>query len=104
MSYLFWIFASAIAFACGEFLSKSHALDPRPVKLFAIFVAYNMGVFFWLPAIMQKKELAIVGTIWSVLSLMSTVLIGMILFNEKLNLHQGIGVILATASIIFLSR
>jgi multidrug transporter EmrE-like cation transporter len=60
-------------------------------------------VLAWLPAILQKNSLSIVGTIWSVLSLCITILMGILIFGEKISAIGIIGIIAAVIAIILLS-
>lgn len=103
INYLFWLVLSAVFFACGEFLSKKFALGPKPTLVMLILLAYILGTFAWLPAILQKNSLSIVGTIWSVMSLFATVLIGVIIFKEHLSVIGIMGMVLAVVSIVLLS-
>lgn len=98
-----WLIISALFFAYGEFLSKKFAISPSIYYVFVILIIYSFGVLAWLPAILQKNQLSIVGAIWSVLSLLTTVLIGILIFNEHLNLMGIIGIIFAIISIALLS-
>lgn len=104
MTYLLWIIASATAFAFGEYFSKYYGMWQSWQDLVAVFFCYNLGVLLWLPAIVQKKDLAIVGAIWSVLSLVATVGIGVGFFQEKLDPVHWIGFALAVVSVALLSR
>jgi len=74
-------------------------------KLFNLagFVTILLGVLAWLPAIMQKNQLSIVGAIWSVMSLLATVLIGLLIFGEKLNVIGIIGVVAVMVAVALLS-
>jgi multidrug transporter EmrE-like cation transporter len=103
VNYLFWLILSALFFAAGEFFSKKFALNPKLNFVALILAAYILGTLAWLPAILQKNQLSIVGTIWSVLSLLATLGIGIIIFNEKLSWIGIIGIITAFISIILLS-
>jgi len=103
INYIFWLVLSALFFAVGEFLSKKFALSPKVLYVVLILGAYTLGTLAWLPAILQKNSLSIAGTIWSVLSLFATVLIGVLIFGEKLSATGIIGMILAVMSIILLS-
>jgi multidrug transporter EmrE-like cation transporter len=103
VNYIFWLVASAIFFAVGEFFSKKFALNPSIYYVVFILLAYCVGTMFWLPAILQKNQLSIVGTIWSVMSLLATVAIGVLIFNEKLGLTGILGIIFAFISIILLA-
>ena len=95
INYIIWLVASAIFFAVGEFLSKKFALNPKFLYIIVILVVYSFGVLAWLPAILQKNSLSIVGTMWSVLSLLTTILIGILIFKEKLSMVGIAGMIVA---------
>lgn len=103
INYIFWLILSAIFFAVGEFFSKKFALTPKASLVAWILAAYILGTLAWLPAILQKKQLSITGAIWSVMSLLATVLIGILLFNEKLSGAGIVGIITAFIAIILLS-
>jgi multidrug transporter EmrE-like cation transporter len=101
--YIVWLIISALFFACGEFLSKKFALNPSTQYVLFIIVMYTLGTLAWLPAILQKNQLSIVGAIWSVMSLLATVLIGIIIFHEHLNTIGILGIIFAAIAISLLS-
>ena len=103
INYIFWLIGSIIFFGMGEFLSKKFALNPKWIFVIGIIITYSIGVLFWLPAILQKNQLSIIGTMWSILSLLITVLIGLLIFGEKLNTLGIIGIILAFVTTIILS-
>ncbi len=103
INYIIWLIVSALFFAVGEFLSKKFALNPKLIYVILILTTYSIGTLAWLPAILQKNSLSIAGTIWSVLSLFATVLIGVLIFGEKLSVLGIIGVIMAVIAIILLS-
>ena len=69
INYFIWLLISAVFFAVGEFLSKKFSLDPKINYVVLVLIAYSFGVLAWLPAILQKNQLSIVGTLWSVFSL-----------------------------------
>ena len=109
MNFLFffppivWLITSGIFFAFGEFFSKKFALHPRFSLLFYLLLVDVISLIAWLPAIMEKHQLSIIGTMWSVISLLLTVLIGVIVFGEKLNTLSILGIILALISVVLLS-
>mgnify|MGYP001613029735 CR=1 FL=1 len=103
INYLIWLLLSAILFAVGEYLSKKFALNPSIIYVILLLTAYCLGVLAWLPAILQKNQLSIVGTMWSVLSLLTTVLIGVFIFSEKLSIIGILGIITAIVSVVLLS-
>jgi len=103
INYIVWLIISALFFAVGEFLSKKFALEPKYAYVILILIAYSLGVLAWLPAILQRNSLSIVGTIWSVLSLCLTILIGTLIFREKVSAVGIAGMIAAVIAIILLS-
>lgn len=103
VNYILWLILSALIFAAGEFLSKKFALSPKFSLAVLIVLIYALGTLAWLPAILQKNSLSIAGTLWSVMSLLATVLIGVLIFGEKLSTLGLIGVIMAISSIVLLS-
>ena len=103
INYIVWLVVSAIFFAVGEFLSKEFALSPKIFYVVLILVIYSLGVLEWLPAILERNSLSIVGTLWSVLSLLATILIGVLIFKEKLSIAGIIGIIFAVIAIVLLS-
>lgn len=100
---ILWLVLSAICFAGGEYLSKSYVLYPRAISLIALGTMYLAGVLFWLPALRQKPDLAVTGTLWSVITLLMTVAIGVLVFGESLSGYQILGITLAVGAVIFLS-
>jgi multidrug transporter EmrE-like cation transporter len=98
-----WLVFSAVCFAGGEYLSKSYVIYPRAITLVGLVALYLTGVLFWLPALKQKPDLAVTGTMWSVITLLVTVAIGTLVFGEVLSGYQVVGIILAVGSVIFLS-
>lgn len=103
MNYLAWLVVSAISFAVGEYASKRYVTSAAPGWMVATYVAYNVGVAAWFPALQQRSHLAIVGTLWSLLSLVATVAIGVGLFQERLDVWQWSGVVLALLAVAILS-
>lgn len=101
--YYVWIIVSALLTATGELLSKEFGNTHRAAFLIAAFVVYSLGTLAWFPSIYEKNQLSIVGVMWSVLSLTTTVIIGVLIFGEKLNLMSTIGILFAFVAIAFLS-
>ena len=99
----FWLFLSVAFFGVGEYLSKKFALQPSFLLVCCILPMYSLGSLAWLPAIYRGQTLATVGTIWNLLSLLATLVVGLLIFHETLTTTQMVGVFLAFVSIILLS-
>ena len=88
-----------VVYAVGDVFSKKFATDPTlALGCFAV-LAYSGASALWLSALLEKNQLAIVGPIWSVSSMIVTVLIGVLLFGENLSLVTIAGIILGAISI-----
>lgn len=98
-----WLIISALFFAYGEYLSKSWALQPRFSLVIAAMLTSALSMLTWLPAIFQRKELAIMGTMWILLATIATVFIGILVFAEKLTLLKWLGVGLALIAMALLA-
>jgi len=68
-----------------------------------LLAMYLAGACFWIPALKQKPDLAVTGTLWSVMTLLMTVAIGVIIFAETLAPHQIIGIVFAVVAVALLS-
>jgi multidrug transporter EmrE-like cation transporter len=98
-----WLVLSGLFFAAGEYLSKSYVLTPRPLVLVWLITLYMVGALLWLPALKQKPDLAVTGTLWSVITLLMTVAIGVLAFGEVLSMSKILGILLAVGAVILLS-
>jgi len=100
---LAWLVLSGLFFAAGEFFSKRFALVPG-VGLFLLIILVDvLSVTAWLPAIFERSQLSVTGVIWSVISLMLTVVIGVLFFQERLTLLQSLGLLAGFVSVVLLS-
>ena len=102
MHYMMWLLLSCLMFAVGEYLSQCFANEPKISTVIYLVIIDIFAIVTWLPAIMQKNHLVVVGTIWSILSLVCTVLIGTLIFNEQLNTRIVVGLIFSFVAIILL--
>lgn len=98
-----WLLLSALFFACGEYLSKRFALSPSLLLVAATVSVYALGTLAWLPAIFQKNQLAVTGTLWNLLAFATTVGIGLSIFGEHLAWYQWLGLVCAACAIALLS-
>jgi multidrug transporter EmrE-like cation transporter len=101
--YIIWLLFSVIFFGWGEYLSKKFTLTPTWNYVLGVEIVYAIGVLFWLPALLQKNQLSVLGTMWSLLSLITTVVIGLVIFGERLNMFGIVGIVMAFIFIIILS-
>jgi len=98
-----WLLVSALFFAGGEFLSKKWGQNPGWMLTGAVVATYALGSLMWLPALLHKNELARMGMLWCLLTTPLTVIMGTIVFHEKLSNGQWVGIALAMVALLLLS-
>jgi multidrug transporter EmrE-like cation transporter len=101
--YMMRLLVSMIFYGYGEYLSKKFALKPDPGIVTMLLISYSLGILAWLCALIQKNQLAIVGTLWATLSILTTICIGLFIFNEKINTIGVAGIVTGGVAIVLLS-
>lgn len=98
-----WLGLSALLFGGGEAFSKSWASEPASWKLLVVLTLYCAGALAWLPALRLRNHLASVGTLWAVLALAATVLIGVVGFGEPFERRHLAGFLMAAIAALYLA-
>ncbi len=98
-----WLLLSVMFFGMGEYLSKKFALEPSIWLAMTIVPMYALGSLAWLPAIYKGQNLSTVGTIWNLLSLIITLIVGMVIFKEAITPMQYVGIGFAMVAIVLMS-
>ncbi len=98
-----WLILSALFYAQGEYLSKLWAINPSIRISLLVILSYSMAALTWLPALLHKNQITIMGAAWLLLATAATVVIGCFIFNEDLTSLQLVGLGLACTAMILLS-
>jgi multidrug transporter EmrE-like cation transporter len=77
-------------------------MNPSMQLAFWLLIPYTMGSFCWLPALQLGQSLTRIGTAWSVLSTVMTLVLGLIVFGEKINAWNGAGLVFALIALVLL--
>ena len=101
--YLIWILISASFYGYGEYLSKKFALKPGLGIVMILLTSYSLAILTWLCALIQRNQLAILGTLWATLCILVTLGIGLFVFNEKINMMGMAGIFAGGIAIVLLS-
>jgi multidrug transporter EmrE-like cation transporter len=91
---------SLVFYAAGEYGSKVWSLQPRWWLAAAVIFVYGLGGALWLPALRVHGQLAALSAVWSCLSILVCVAIGVWCFGEKLEPRQVIGLVLALVAVV----
>ncbi len=97
-----WLTLSALFYAGGEFFSEELILHPSWENYALLILLDVMSITLWLPALHEKNNLAVTGTLWLVFALITTALLGIVVFHEPVGLRSLLGILLAVVVIILL--
>jgi len=92
---LILVCVSLFFYAGGEYFTKVWSLKPSWSLAVLATVLYTIGAILWLPALRQHGQISALSTVWSCLSIVVCVAIGVFGFSEELTMRQIIGIILA---------
>ncbi len=96
---------SAIGIVGDYFLKRaSGEAGPLATPAFLVGLAlYSSTAFAWV-FVMRYLKLATIGAIYSVCMILMLTAMGFLIFDETLNRYEVVGIALALASIVLLSR
>lgn len=86
----------------GDVFAKYWSMNQRGWFLVAAFIGYFASSFFYIPTLL-REGLVITSIIWSLISLIGFLFVGLVLFKESLTFHQGIGVGFGLVSLVILA-
>jgi multidrug transporter EmrE-like cation transporter len=105
-----WSVLVAVGMSCfgiiGDYFLKRASAAERPLltRWFAIgLVLYASTAFAWV-FVMRHLKLATIGVIYSLCMILLLTGMGVFLFGEKLHPGEIVGILLAIASLVLLSR
>jgi multidrug transporter EmrE-like cation transporter len=100
---LLWLLLSAGCFGVGEYWSKVWSLSPTMPRAAMLVVCYMLGSLAWLPAIYRGQSLSVIGSIWNLICMAITLVVGLVMFKETLNPTQMVGLGFGVIAIILLN-
>lgn len=100
----FWVFIllSASSVISGDYFAKLWSVQPRPSLFILAVVAYSLSGIFYTPALL-KEGLVLTSLVWSLLTIVGFLFIGLVLFNETLSPVQWTGAALGIIALLILS-
>lgn len=95
--------AMTLILLCGDYAIKKATQVTNPeLLLWFTAVLWVLSIYGWYYIVRTERE-SIVGAMFSMLSLVGTVLIGIIGFNEQLTTKEWVGFSLGILAIVLLS-
>ena len=95
------LLASASVIA-GDYFAKTWSIEQRPIWGILALLGYFGSGFFYLPTLL-REGLVVTSILWSLISIIGFLVIGLILFNESLDMLQTVGVVFGVVSLIILA-
>ncbi len=93
---------SSLGVITDDYFAKSWSINQKNWFLIIALLGYLISGIFYIPSLM-KQGLVITSVIWSLISIIGFLFIGLVLFHETLSLTQGIGVGLGVVALILLA-
>lgn len=90
----------------GDYFLKVASGRPAPLRSGAFlvgFVVYSSTAFGWV-YVMRHLKLATVGVVYAISMILLLTGMGVFIFREPLSIREGVGLILAIASLVLLVR
>lgn len=88
--------------ACADIIAKYFSITNKLWIGITALCVYALANVFWLISLKNGAELATGAVIFSVISQILAILIGVLIYHEQLSLTQGIGIILGIVSLVLL--
>ena len=97
-----WLLISVVFYGFGEYYSKIWAIKPNLATILYLILFSLISLLAWLPALLHRNQISIMGTIWLLLATMATVFVGVVIFQEKITPIEWVGILMALIALAFL--
>jgi multidrug transporter EmrE-like cation transporter len=99
--FILIIFAAASVIV-GDYFAKLWSIEQRPILWVVAVIGYFFSGFFYIPTLL-REGLVVTSLLWSVLSIVGFLAIGLIVFKEMLTGAQVVGVVFGIVSLVILA-
>ena len=96
------ILLSAGATVSGDLFAKYWSTNNKTLFFVAAWIGYATSCIFYMPTLM-RQGLVVTSIIWTLITVIGFLFVGLILFKETLTPLQIFGVVLGAISLIILS-
>lgn len=97
---LLLISMSAIAAVAGEYIAKRWSLNPSPGQFASAVALYACAGALFIPCLL-REQLIVVGLLYDILNNSSFLLLGFLVFHERLSRLQIVGACFGIVSLLF---
>ncbi len=99
---LILLLLSATSVISGDYFAKFWSINGKTTYLLLAFLAYFFSGFFYIPTLL-REGLVTTSVVWSLLSIVGFVVIGIVFFKESLTVAQAVGALIGIVALIILS-
>ena len=99
---LLLVLVSAICVVLGDYFGKQWLITLKPLFYILSLITYLGSAYFYLPVLL-REGLVVTSVIWSTLSIVGFLLVGIVIFHEVLSTMQIVGVLFGVIALIILS-
>ena len=96
------ILLASTSVIAGDYFAKTWSIDQRPVWGMLALLGYFGSGFFYLPTLL-REGLVITSVLWSLVSIIGFLIIGLVIFKESLDTLQMVGVGFGVVALIILA-
>lgn len=88
---IFWLLGSAAAVVAGDYFAKKWSIDRTTSFFWLSVILYAIASQLYLPTLL-KEGLVVTSILWTVISSVGFIFIGIYFFQEHLTVVQWVGV------------
>lgn len=93
---------SAAGVITGDFFAKYWSLHQRAIFYVIAIIGYLCSSIFYIPTLL-RQGLVVTSIIWSLISIIGFLFIGLVIFKETLTVMQAVGVGFGVLSLVILA-
>lgn len=93
---------AAMSVVMGDLFAKYWSLAPKNIFYILAILFYIGSAIFYIPSLLSKG-LVITSILWTLISTIGLILVGVVIFKETLSFIQVIGLIFGIISLLILS-
>jgi multidrug transporter EmrE-like cation transporter len=97
-----WLLISALIDTFSEYASKVLILSHNWQFIIIVVTASMASSVLWLPALLHKNKISIMGPGWLLLKALSVLMVAIFIFHEHISFTQTLGIGLAIIAMILL--
>lgn len=100
---ILWTAVGMMFYIVAEYYSKRYAMASSWRFYWLAILPYWVVTLCWMPVIRHTNTLAVTSVIWDIFYFIISILIGVLIFQEKMSATQVVGLVLGAIAVVLLS-